>query len=83
MHPNVLTQDWLNPILLAVIGFSVVYYLKSMNDKMREFKDTMKEIDVKFSKHIEKIETSLDTVSERHYKIDTRITRLEDRIIAK
>jgi hypothetical protein len=76
MQPDHLTYQWLTPILISIIGFFVVYYLKAMKDQIQD-------IDNKFTKHVDKIEASIDLASERHYKIEMRVNRLEDHIISK
>lgn len=68
-----LTYKWLVPILLTVIGFFIVYYLRSMNEKI-------KDIDEKVTRHVDKVEGAMIQTLERHYKMDTRVTVLEDLI---
>jgi hypothetical protein len=71
-----LTYQWLVPILLTIIGFFIVYYLNSMNSKI-------KDIDDKFTKHVDKVDSWMNTASEKHFKTELRVTRLEDHIISK
>lgn len=71
---STLTYQWLTPILLGIIGAMIAYFLHSMDSKIGE-------IDTKVSKHIEKVESSFRDSSERYFKIEARVTRLEDHII--
>lgn len=66
-----LTYKWLVPILLTVIGFFIVYYLRSMNEKI-------KDIDEKVTKHVDKVEGAMIQSLERHYKMASRVSVLEN-----
>ena len=69
-----LTHQWLTPILISIIGGMIAYFLHSMDSKIGD-------IDTKVSKHIEKVESAFRDSSERYFKIEARVTRLEDHII--
>lgn len=66
-----LTYQWLNPILLGIIGWMIRSYLASMDKKIAD-------IDTKVARHIERVEEFINKADERHFGIDKRVSILEN-----
>ena len=77
MQPDHLTYQWLTPVMMAIIaflvgiiGFMIKGYLASITERFEILDD-------KITKHMDKVEKSLNDEKENYFALSGRVSTLE------
>lgn len=77
---NSLTHQWLTPILISIIAFSIGIIGFMLKSYMASIDSSVREIKSDLIKHVEKVEKFITDINGRHVEVDKRVTIIEHEI---